>query len=90
MRQFPPRHAWRVTIAIQQQLRPEVIREDALGDVRYVAGIDGGFDRRRATLRAPVVVLRCNSPVSPAGYNAPGALPGLGQSLAAVSRRPCV
>jgi len=28
MHQFPRRHAWLVTIAIQQQLRPEVIKEE--------------------------------------------------------------
>ncbi len=90
MRQFPPRHAWQVSvqeaIAIQQ-LRPEVMWEDAFGDFRYVACIDVGFDRRRPRLRAPVVVLQCNPPVSPAGNGAPGPLPGLGQNVAAVCRR---
>lgn len=73
MHQFPPRHAWQVTIAIQQQLRQEVIREDAFGDIRYVAGIDVGFDRHQATLRAAVVVLR---------------FPNLGVAQCAVANRP--
>ena len=63
MRQFPTRHAWQVTTAVHQQLRQEAIRHNAFGDVRYVAGVDVGLDRRRATLRAAVVVLRCNTRV---------------------------
>ena len=55
------RHEWPLTveeaIAIQKQLQPEVITEDQLGDVRYVAGVDMGFEEGGAVSRAAVVVL---------------------------------
>ncbi|HEY9632474.1 MAG TPA: deoxyribonuclease V [Coleofasciculaceae cyanobacterium] len=58
---FPQRHEWPLTaeeaIAIQNQLQPEVITEDQLGDVRYVAGVDMGFEEGGAVSRAAVVVL---------------------------------
>jgi deoxyribonuclease V len=43
--------------AVQERLRGTVIREDALGAVRYVAGIDVGFEDRGRTTRAAVAVL---------------------------------
>lgn len=54
-------HTWPQTtqeaIAIQQQLRSEVIAEDRLGEVRYVAGVDVGYDIANSMTRAAVAVL---------------------------------
>jgi deoxyribonuclease V len=55
------RHPWPLTaeeaIAIQNQLQPEVIIEDQLGEVKYVAGVDMGFEENYAISRAAVGVL---------------------------------
>ncbi len=55
-----PRHPWNLSaqaaIAIQQQLRAEVVTQDQFNQVRYVAGVDVGFDN--ALARAAVAVLR--------------------------------
>ena len=55
------RHPWDISpaeaIAIQQQLRGEVVREDRLGPVRHVAGVDVGFEEGGAITRAAVAVL---------------------------------
>ena len=55
------RHAWDISpkeaIAIQQQLRCEVVREDRLGPVNRVAGVDVGFEEGGAITRAAVAVL---------------------------------
>ena len=55
-------HGWPTTIdaavAIQQQLRDQVITEDQLGPVRFVAGVDVGFEQDGAITRAAVAVLR--------------------------------
>lgn len=55
------RHPWDISpseaIAIQQQLRGEVVREDRLGPVRHVAGVDVGFEEDGALTRAAVAVL---------------------------------
>ncbi|HEY9737337.1 MAG TPA: deoxyribonuclease V [Trichocoleus sp.] len=46
-------------IALQQQLRSQVITEDHLPEpVRYVAGVDAGFEEGGTITRAAVVVLR--------------------------------
>ncbi len=54
-------HHWPTTveeaIAIQKQLQPEVTTEDQLPEVRYVAGVDMGFEEDYAISRAAVVVL---------------------------------
>ena len=54
-------HHWPTTveeaIAIQNQLQSEVITEDQLPEVRYVAGVDMGFEEDYAISRAAVVVL---------------------------------
>jgi deoxyribonuclease V len=54
-------HDWPLTaedaIAIQNQLRSQVITEDQLGDVQYVAGVDMGFEEDGAISRAAVAVL---------------------------------
>jgi deoxyribonuclease V len=42
---------------VQEALRGRVIREDALGPVRYVAGVDVGFEDNGKTTRAAVAVL---------------------------------
>ncbi len=59
--QINQRHAWPLTteeaIAIQQQLRFEVIASDQLGPVRYVAGVDVGYDLAENITRAAVAVL---------------------------------
>ncbi|BAN36012.1 endonuclease V [Sulfuricella denitrificans skB26] len=55
------RHPWDISpteaIAIQQQLRGEVEREDRLGPVRHVAGVDVGFEEGGGITRAAVAVL---------------------------------
>ena len=54
-------HDWDVTPAvarkIQSELSNEVIREGQLGDIRYVAGVDVGFEDQGQTTRAVVAVL---------------------------------
>jgi deoxyribonuclease V len=56
-----PRHPWPITIeeaiAIQEELRGEVITSDQLGLVQYVAGVDVGFEEDGAVSRAAVAVL---------------------------------
>jgi deoxyribonuclease V len=55
------RHAWPRTVsaarAVQERLRGRVIPTDRLGQVRFVAGIDVGFEKAGAIMRAAVVVL---------------------------------
>ncbi|MDD5328633.1 MAG: deoxyribonuclease V [Sulfuricella sp.] len=55
------RHAWDINpseaIAIQKLLSGEVAREDLLGPVRHVAGVDVGFEQGGAVTRAAVAVL---------------------------------
>ncbi len=55
------RHAWPLTveeaIAIQEQLRDEIITSDQLGTVQYVAGVDMGFEAAGTISRAAVAVL---------------------------------
>jgi deoxyribonuclease V len=54
-------HSWPTDVAsarkIQETLRCRVIREDALGAVHYVAGVDVGFEDSGRTTRAAVAVL---------------------------------
>ena len=54
-------HSWPRDIAsarkIQETLRTQVIREDALAAVRYVAGVDVGFEDKGRTTRAAIAVL---------------------------------
>jgi deoxyribonuclease V len=56
-----PRHSWELTFeearAIQEQLRSEVITEDRLPPVQYVAGVDAGFEESGTITRAAVAVL---------------------------------
>lgn len=55
------RHHWPNTvqeaIAIQEQLRSEVITEDQLGTVQYVAGVDVGYENSGETTKAAAAVL---------------------------------
>lgn len=55
------RHAWPLTveeaIAIQQQLRGDIITSDQMEPVQYVAGVDVGFEASGTISRAAVAVL---------------------------------
>jgi deoxyribonuclease V len=55
------RHNWPQTVAaaraVQERLRGRVIAADQLGKVRFVAGIDVGFEKTGTITRAAVVVL---------------------------------
>lgn len=55
------RHSWTLTveeaIAIQEQLRGEIITSDQFSQVNYVAGVDVGFEENYAISRAAVAVL---------------------------------
>ena len=54
-------HSWPTDVAsareVQETFRSQVIREDALAGVRYVAGVDVGFEDSGRTTRAAVAVL---------------------------------
>jgi deoxyribonuclease V len=54
-------HAWDVSakeaIAIQNGLREQIITQDKLGTVNYLAGVDVGFEEAGAWSRAAVAVL---------------------------------
>ena len=54
-------HSWPSDVesarAVQESLRGQVIREDALGIVHYVAGVDVGFEEDGRTTRAAVALL---------------------------------
>lgn len=59
---FPTLHPWNVSIeqavAIQSDLRGQVVRSDQFGPLHTVAGVDVGFEDNGQTTRAAVVVLR--------------------------------
>lgn len=54
-------HEWPTTLdealAVQQQLRAQVVTHDDLGEVRVVAGVDAGYEDEGQTARAVVVAL---------------------------------
>lgn len=54
-------HPWVKTVAeataIQTQLQPQVIQEDRLEEVHYVAGVDVGFENNYEITKAAVAVL---------------------------------
>ncbi len=54
-------HPWVKTVAeakqIQEQLRPKAIATDCLGEVKYVAGVDIGFEDNYKISKAAVAVL---------------------------------
>jgi len=55
------RHPWNVdsreAIKIQRRLAPKVVTVDQIAQVRLVAGVDVGFERRNTVTRAAVVAL---------------------------------
>ncbi|MEL7011511.1 MAG: deoxyribonuclease V [Cyanobacteria bacterium J06588_4] len=56
-----PRHPWVKTVAeakvIQEQLRHQVIKSDRLGEVKYVAGVDIGFENNYAISKSAIAIL---------------------------------
>ena len=54
-------HEWNLTpeaaIALQKQLAPRIVREEALGEVGLIAGMDIGFEDGGETTRAALVLL---------------------------------
>lgn len=56
-----PLHDWDLTpeaaIALQRRLAPRLVRDDALGEVGLIAGMDIGFEDAGETTRAALVVL---------------------------------
>lgn len=56
-----PKHPWDLVPAqaraLQRRLAAQVVREDRLGPVRRLAGVDVGFEDGGATVRAAVAVL---------------------------------
>ncbi|WP_043529988.1 deoxyribonuclease V [Litchfieldella xinjiangensis] len=56
-----PLHEWTPTpdkaIALQRELAPRVEREDRIGEVNLIAGVDIGFEQEGAITRAAVVLL---------------------------------
>lgn len=55
-------HSWDVTpaeaVEIQRRLADAVVRHDDLGQVRFVAGVDVGFEQNNRVTRAAVAILR--------------------------------
>jgi deoxyribonuclease V len=74
---FSRQHPWRVTTqearSIQEDLRGEVVTRDRLGRIRFVAGVDVGFEQKGTLTRAAVAVL---------------SFPGLEPEEHAIARRP--
>jgi deoxyribonuclease V len=56
-----PLHKWDLTpgeaITLQRQLAARIIREDRLGEVRHIAGVDMAINKEHETARAAVVLL---------------------------------
>jgi deoxyribonuclease V len=48
----------RQAVELQKRLAAQVVREDALGEIQRIAGIDVGFEDNGRTTRAAVAVLR--------------------------------
>ncbi|MBL8248897.1 MAG: hypothetical protein JNK95_11110, partial [Candidatus Competibacter sp.] len=57
-----PVHSWNLSpaeaVALQRELRAQLILNDQLGIVRRVAGLDVGFEADGTIARAAVAVLR--------------------------------
>lgn len=58
-------HDWNLTPrearALQAELAPRVVREDDLGELDHVAGVDVGFENGGKTTRAAVVVMNAQT-----------------------------
>lgn len=56
-----PHHPWVKTVAeakvIQEQMRHQVIKSDHLGEVKYVAGVDIGFEDNYAISKSAIAIL---------------------------------
>lgn len=56
-----PLHAWNLqpeqAIALQRELATRIVREDQVGEVRYVAGVDMAINESNGMARAAVVLL---------------------------------
>lgn len=56
-----PLHEWKLSpqdaIALQHKLAQQIVLEDHIGDVRFVAGVDMAINEEREVARAAVVVL---------------------------------
>lgn len=56
-----PLHEWALTpekaIALQRTLASQIIREDRLGEVRFIAGVDMAINEQHEAARAAVVLL---------------------------------
>jgi deoxyribonuclease V len=78
---MPHKHPWPGTAAearpIQESLAPKVIREDRLGRVKRVAGVDVGFEKGGEITRAAVAVLSFPElePLDQAIYRCPTRFP---------------
>jgi deoxyribonuclease V len=78
---MPFSHPWPTTVAaarlIQEALAPRVVREDKLGRVSRVAGVDVGFEDSGKTTRAAVAVLSFPElePIDQAVYRCPTCFP---------------
>ncbi|WHX50210.1 deoxyribonuclease V [Paenibacillus woosongensis] len=59
------KHSWKLTekeaVQLQQELARQVIAEDRLADVQYVAGVDVAYSKHSDKLIAAVVVLEAES-----------------------------
>lgn len=63
--EFGTMHSWRLTeeeaVQLQQELARQVITEDGLADVKYVAGVDVAYSKHSDKLIAAVVILEADS-----------------------------
>jgi deoxyribonuclease V len=54
-------HSWNLTpaeaIALQGRLATHIIENDSFGDIRYIAGVDVGFENQGRTTKAAICVL---------------------------------
>jgi len=61
MKSIQAPHPWNVSPEqakeIQELFRYQIVREDKIGKVRYVAGIDLGFEAQGSTTRAVIVIM---------------------------------
>lgn len=59
------KHSWKLTeeeaVQLQQELARQVIAEDHLADVQYIAGVDVAYSKHSGKLIAAVVILEADS-----------------------------